>query len=126
MANAIRGQVPFKVGDDDYVLQFDVNRLVEIEGLLGQSTGETWPKIEAGDFKVLRAYLWGGLKAHDLSLSECGELATTLTPIETRVLISAAMAKAFPKPAAPGGDDDADPTRKAAEAVDVDGTGKSS
>lgn len=114
MANPIKGEVPFSVNGDDYILQFDVNRLVEIEDYLGLDTGESWPKVNAGSFKVLRAYMWGGLKAADLSMSEAGALVTALTPIEARILISSAMAKAFPKPQEAGGDDDEDPTLKAA------------
>jgi hypothetical protein len=78
MANKIKGQRSFKVGDQTYTVHFDFNALAELE----DATGMTVPQISEQmqdssciSIKFLRALTWAGLlKHHGLSLEEVGEL----------------------------------------------------
>lgn len=96
MANALKGEVDFTVDGDSYVLKYDINRLCELEDLTGQQAGDLVPKVGKGSMKIMRAFLWAGLKAYDLSLVEAGEVLQRLTYKKAGPLIIEAMRRAFP------------------------------
>lgn len=122
MANPIRGEVAIKAGDDEFTLAFDVNRICELEGLLGHKVADLLVDIRGSqglNMTVLRAALWAGLRAYDLSLAEAGDVLQAMTPIAASSAVVNALALAFPKPE--GG---ANPRKRAPKASN--GTSKTS
>jgi tRNA A-37 threonylcarbamoyl transferase component Bud32 len=78
MANKVKGQRTFQVGNDTYTVHFDFNALAELE----DATGMTVPQISEQmqdtskiSIKFIRSLMWAGLlKHHGLCLEEVGEL----------------------------------------------------
>lgn len=77
MANALKGEVDFTIGDKTHVLCFTSNALVEVETVTGKDIisvlGE-WQQSPA--IAPLRTLLWGALRKYrpELSLLDAGDL----------------------------------------------------
>lgn len=101
MANEIKGEVEFVAGPDRFILVFDVNALCEVESILGRPTSELTDKITTGDMRVLRAFMWGGLreKHPDISLVEAGDIIQEGGVGAASGIVLAALVAAFPAPA---------------------------
>ncbi len=79
MANAVFGEARLSTADGrDLTLRYDFNALCEIEEAAGASFGEVNQKMLEGraGLKLIRAALFGGLRAHhpELTLGDAGDL----------------------------------------------------
>lgn len=77
MANQVKGETPFLVGSEAYVLLFDINALISIQeetGVKAQDLGTAF--AEGADLKLLRTLFRIGLadRHPDLSDLEVGRL----------------------------------------------------
>ena len=83
MANALKGEVDFQIGDATHILCFTSNALVEVETLTGKdiiTVLAEWQQSPA--IAPLRALLWGALRKHrpELSLLDAGDLIDEIGP----------------------------------------------
>ena len=78
MANRHKGEASIRVRDRDYVLVFDVNAMCEVEYILDAPTDTILRTLATGrpPLHVVRALLWGGLRARhpDIDLHGAGGL----------------------------------------------------
>ncbi len=77
MANSLKGEVDFQLGDKTYTLCFPSNALVEVEEVSGKDIVTVlteWQQSPA--VAPLRTLLWGALRKHnpDASLLDAGDL----------------------------------------------------
>jgi hypothetical protein len=77
LANPLKGEIDFTVGDKTYVLCFPSNSLVEVEEVSGKdivSVLTEWQQSPA--VAPLRTLLWGALRKHQpaISLFDAGDL----------------------------------------------------
>ena len=85
MANPVKGEVAFKVWDEERILVLDFNALCELEGALTPGDDRNGPR-------ATRATLWAAMQRHhpETTLYDVGEIIATLTLPKVRDLISAA------------------------------------
>lgn len=101
MANPIKGEVDFKVGDTVYRLRLSINDLIEVEGLTGLGILQitemfnSVQTLKAGD---VRAVLWGALRQHhaDIDLIAAGEIMAEARLLPTINHVAMALQAAFP------------------------------
>lgn len=107
MANRIKGEVPFKIGETEYVLCFNNDALIQLEDQLDRgivaisSEMQKWKDDpERIRLKWVRALLWAGLHKHHpkLSLEEVGNLMGSTGTSEAMDAIGTAMQEAFGEP----------------------------
>lgn len=80
MANAVKGEATWKVGDETYTLVLDFNALCELEALTDAPSSEAFQKIEAGYASGIGLVVWAAMQRHHAGI----------TVPEVRDLISAA------------------------------------
>ncbi|GLK49490.1 hypothetical protein GCM10017620_24630 [Brevundimonas intermedia] len=98
MANRVRGEVPFKADDEDYVLVLDFNALCDLEA--------DFPGIMDGSFELksptaIRKVFHTGLAKHhpELSVLSAGELISAVGIPMAGQLVAAAFKASFPEAA---------------------------
>lgn len=97
MANELKGEVDLSIGDKTYTLKFTRNAMADIESLFG---GRPFNEILADrSVSVLRACLWGGLKAHHqgIDLLAAGDLMEVADDAALGTAIGKAVQLAFVK-----------------------------
>jgi len=111
--NPLKGEIGFEAGGQTYMLQFDFNALCLIEDRLDMGMDDILarfappgndapPRAAAPKLSFLRTLFWAGLQRHHAgsTLAQAGDLMGEVTPVVANGLILAALAKAFPDPAA--------------------------
>lgn len=99
MANAVKGEVGFKVEGEQFTLAYDFNALCTLEADLGVSVDEIGAKMDS--ISSLRTMFRIGLEAHHGRLSdlEAGNLIHRIGIEKAGALITSAFQGAFPTPA---------------------------
>ena len=67
MANSIKGEVDFPVGDKTYRLRLSINEIIQVEDLLGIGIikiAGMFNDVESLTAGSVRAVLWGALREH--------------------------------------------------------------
>jgi len=122
MANPIKGEVDFPVGDAVYRLRLSINEIIQVEDLLGigiiqiASMFNDATSLKAGS---VRAILWAALREHhpEIDIIGAGDIMGEARLQPTIVHVGRALQAAFPK-----AEDREAPSRKRGRA----GTGKAS
>ena len=96
MANPVKGEVGFSVGDGRFTLAYDFNALCTLEEDLGVSIEDVGAKMES--ISAVRTMFRLGLEAHHGRISdiEAGNLIHRLGLAEAGALITKAFQGAFP------------------------------
>lgn len=105
MANPLKGEVSFPVGEETFTLAYTINALIVLEERLDMSVVEIGKRLnEEGRLGFLRALFWAGLIERQPSMTEvgAGTLLQAYGPQEARAKILDAFIAAFPKAAAEG------------------------
>jgi hypothetical protein len=102
MANAVKGEVEFVVGDKTYTLKLGHNARAEAETVVGRPWGEIMTEIANPaviSYGTSRAVLWAGLRqSHPkLSLFDVGELMDEAEDEYVGQKIGEALLAAAPK-----------------------------
>ncbi|WP_066486129.1 hypothetical protein [Sphingomonas sp. CCH9-F2] len=102
MANPIKGEVGFSVGEGRFTLAYDFNALCTMEGDLDVSIEDVGTKMDS--ISAVRTMFRIGLEAHHGRLSdiEAGNLIHQLGLEEAGALITKAFQGAFPDASAGG------------------------
>lgn len=109
MANRVKGEVPFKLGDREFILCFNHNALSELEDKLDKGIVSISAEMnrwkdepERVRIKWVRALLWAGLQKHhpSLTVDDVGEMMSAAGGSEVMDAIGAAMQSAFSEPGA--------------------------
>jgi tail tube GTA-gp10-like protein len=102
MSNPHKGEVPFKAGDQEYILSFSANALVETVEALGLDLDELIERFGAGKIKLtqMRVMFWQGLCDHheNISLDDTKKILKLLQPADMGQLLGKAFALSMPKP----------------------------
>lgn len=98
MANRARGEISFRLGQDDYLVRLDINALCDVEDVTGKRISEIGRELLDPSASLLRALLWAGLRAggHELSIGETGDLMRGLGLDRAGEVVGEAVAAAFP------------------------------
>jgi len=122
MANPIKGEVDFPVGDKTYRLRLSINEVIEVEDILGLGIiqiANMFNDVNALRASTVRAVLWGALREHhpEIDLLAAGDIMGEARLLPTIQHVAEALQAAFPK-----AEDKEDPSPKRGRA----GTGKAS
>ena len=103
MANPIKGEVDFPVGETTYRLRLSINQLIEVEELTGLGIvqlANAFNNAETLKAGSVRAVLWGALREHhpDVDLLQAGEIMAEARLQPTIQYVGEALQAAFPKP----------------------------
>jgi len=103
MANPVKGEVDFPVGDKVYTLRLSINQIIEVETLTGRSIlqlAAMFNDVQAITAGTLRAMLWGALRTHhpEIDLIGAGDIMAEARLEPTIQHVGAALQAAFPKP----------------------------
>lgn len=99
MANPLKGEVGFRVGDNDFTMVYTINALVTLEERLQVTTAQIGDLLGNNlSMANLRAMFWAGLlEHHGCSEEGAGDLISALGIQEAAELIANALSKAFPE-----------------------------
>lgn len=64
MANPVKGDVSWQVGDEEYTLVLDFNALCELETLTDEPSALTFQKVERGFASAVGLVVWAALQRH--------------------------------------------------------------
>jgi hypothetical protein len=101
MANPVKGEVDFPVGDKTYRLRLSINQLIEVEDLTGLGIvqlANAFNNVETLKAGSVRAVLWGALREHhpDIDLLRAGEIMAEARLQPTIKHVGEALQAAFP------------------------------
>lgn len=107
MANKIRGEANFKIGEKTYTLCYNNEALIQLEDQLDKgivaimNEMQKWKEDpERVRLKWIRALLWAGLHKYQpqLDVEQVGELLEQTNTVDVMTAIGDAMSKAFSDP----------------------------
>lgn len=103
MANPLKGEVDFPVGDKTYRLRLSINQIIEVEDLTGLGIVQIAAMFnDAATLRAgsVRAVLWGALRENHpgIDLLAAGEIMAEARLQPTVEAVGAALQAAFPKP----------------------------
>jgi hypothetical protein len=101
MANPLKGEVDFPVGDETYRLRLSINEIIQVEDLLGVGIiqiANMFNDVEALKAGSVRAVLWAALREHhpDVDLLKAGDIMATARLQPTIEHVGQALQAAFP------------------------------
>lgn len=133
MANRVKGEVSFKLGDKEYIMCYNNGALVELEDQLNMGivaiTNEIQKWAKEPDrvrIKWVRALLWAGLlKHHHMTIEQVGNMIDQAAEQNMSMMdvVGDAMSKAYGEPDKDKGQRDDRPTSE--ESKNGNGTASS-
>lgn len=102
MANPIKGEVDFPVGDKTYRLRLSINEIIQVEDLLGIGIikiAGMFNDVESLTAGSVRAVLWGALREHhpEVNIMDAGDIMAEARLQSTIEHVGQALQAAFPK-----------------------------
>lgn len=67
---ALNGEVALEIGGQTYTLKLTVNAMVELQDVTGQSFQDTLARVNGGDVKAIRDFVWASLRKHHKALTQ--------------------------------------------------------
>lgn len=100
MANKLKGEVSFEVGEKSYTMRFSANALCELEDATDMGINAVASQISDPAnlrLKTVRAVFWAGLRDHhpEMTLHQAGEIVTEITLPKALELVGSAFELAF-------------------------------
>lgn len=101
MANSIKGEVDFPVGDKTYRLRLSINEIIQVEDLLGVGIikiAGMFNDVENLTAGSVRAVLWGALREHhpEVDILGAGDIMGEARLQPTIEHVAQALQAAFP------------------------------
>lgn len=102
MANPIKGEVDFPVGEATYRLRLSIEEIIKVEDLLDVGIGQiaaSLNNVETMKAGTVRALLWASLQEEhpDVDIVEAGRIMVTAGVTPTMIYLGRVMQAAFPK-----------------------------
>lgn len=99
MANALKGEVEVKAGDETLILVLDINGLIEVEEQVGLDLEAILQGLTSISLKVDRALIWAAMQKHHApcNLLRAGEIVQQLGFKGAHAMVIKLMAAAMPE-----------------------------
>lgn len=96
MANPARGEVAFRVEDEDYVLKFTTNAICKVEKELEEGLNSIVQNMQR--VTTIRALLWAGLHFYrpNLTVPQTGDIIDRVGLGQATEAVGKALTAAFP------------------------------